>query len=174
MNFSAVLVASFSKIDFFTKWFQNRLFDLKLCSADAKARARPRQIDQSIDWCRQPIKMKKNYLLKLATGRCVMTCELRPTIFIQILVFKLRIVMAFWWVFRGLTHPSRDTDPLDKQIQKKKNEGAPHFSNTFSSFVYIFPERPIPGQNHVFSIFPQILGIPFNRVPEHPNTGALL
>ena len=38
-----------AKNDVFTKWVQNCQFDLKLCSAGAKSRARPRQIDQNID-----------------------------------------------------------------------------------------------------------------------------
>ena len=59
-----VPVASFLKTCFFTKWVQNRPFDLKLCSAGAKSRARPRQIDQNIDEYRKKFKIDQQLFTK--------------------------------------------------------------------------------------------------------------
>ena len=47
MNRFEVLIV-WSEHGFFTKWVQNRPFDVKICPGAAKYRARPRQIDQKI------------------------------------------------------------------------------------------------------------------------------
>ena len=44
--FSGRAEINLAKNETFTKWVQNRPFDVKLCPGEAKSRARPPQIDQ--------------------------------------------------------------------------------------------------------------------------------